>query len=142
MIIQTRCTSFLVELLQAIHDFTPVTGDTFKIALYTSSANLGADTTVYTATGEVANGNGYTTGGEVLVTVTPAASSNIAYTNFQDVTWAAASFTASGALIYNSSKANRAVLVLSFGNDKTANNQSFTVTFPASDATNAVLRIR
>ena len=139
---QAMCTSFKVELLTGTHDFTNSTGDSFKIALYTSSATLDATTTAYTASNEVANGNGYTTAGETLTNVTPTSSSTTAYTDFADVTWTTASFTANGALIYNDTAAgDPAVCVLAFGQDYTATNGDFTVQFPTADASNAIIRI-
>jgi hypothetical protein len=141
-ITQAMCTSFKVELLTGTHNFTNSTGDTFKIALYTSSATLDATTTAYTASNEVANGNGYTTAGETLTNVTPTSSSTTAYTDFADVTWTTASFTARGALIYNdTASGDPAVCVLDFGADYTATNGDFTVQFPTANATDAIIRI-
>jgi hypothetical protein len=140
-ITQAMCTSFKVELLTGTHDFTNSTGDAFKIALYTSSATLGATTTAYSASNEVANGNGYTTGGEALTNVTPTSSSTTAYTDFADVTWSSATITANGALIYNDDKSDKAVAVLAFGGDKTSTNGDFTIQFPTADASNAIIRI-
>ena len=139
---QAMCTSFKVELLKGVHDFTASTGNSFKIALYTSTATLGATTTAYTAINEVANGNGYVTTGKALTNVTPTSSSTTAYTDFADVTWTTASFTANGALIYNDTAAgDPAVCVLAFGQDYTATNGDFTVQFPTADASNAIIRI-
>jgi len=132
---QTQCTSFKLELLQAIHDFTT---DTFKIALYTSAATLGASTTVYAATNEVV-GTGYTAGGLVLTGTSVLASGTTAYVDFNDAVWTAA-ITARGALIYNSSKANRSVAVLDFGADKTSTS-TFTVQMPPNTASDALIRI-
>ena len=140
-ITQAMCTSFKVELLTGTHDFTNSTGDAFKIALYTASATLGATTTAYSATNEVANGNGYTTGGEALTNVTPTSSSTTAYTDFSDVTWSSATITANGALIYNDDKSDKAVAVLAFGGDKTSTNGDFTIQFPTADASTAIIRI-
>jgi hypothetical protein len=140
-ITQAMCTSFKVELLTGTHDFTNSSGDAFKIALYTSSATLGATTTAYSASNEVANGNGYTTGGEALTNVTPTSSSTTAYTDFADVTWSSATITANGALIYNDDKSDKAVAVLAFGGDKTSTNGDFTIQFPTADASNAIIRI-
>jgi len=137
MISQTLTTSFKQELLQGIHDFT---ADTFKMALYTSSATLNADTTAYTATSEVASGAGYTTAGKVLTGATVSTGSGVAYVDFADAVWTSASFTAAGALVYNSSKANRAICVLDFGSDKTASS-TFTVTMPANTASTALIRL-
>ena len=145
-ITQGQTTSFKSELLTAIHAFSTTvvragtTADTFKIALYTSSATLNADTTVYSSTNEVA-GTGYSAGGATLTAVTVATASGVAYVDFADVSWTTASFTAAGALIYNSSQGNKAVVVLSFGSDKTATAQTFLITFPANSYTTAIVRI-
>ena len=135
------CTSFKQELMQALHNFTTSTGNTFKIALYTSSATLGATTTAYSSTNEVANGNGYTTGGNTLTNVTPTISGTTAFTDFADTTWTASTITANGALIYNSTNSNRAVCALAFGGDFSSSNGNFTVVFPTADASNAIIRI-
>jgi len=138
---QAMCTSFKSELLTAEHNFTNTTGDTFRIALYTSSATLGAGTTAYSATNEV-SGTGYTTAGEALTNVTPTTSGTTAFTDFADVTWSAATITANGALIYNDDHASdAAVCVLEFGGDKTSTNGDFTIQFPTADASNAIIRI-
>ena len=137
---QAMCTSFKVELLQGVHNFTTSTGDVFKIALYTSSATLGASTTVYTTSNEVV-GTGYTAGGNTLTNVTPTSSGTTAFTDFADTTWSTATITARGALIYNSTEANKAVCVLDFGSDKTSTAGNFTVVFPTADASNAIIRI-
>jgi len=138
---QAMCTSFKVELLTGTHDFTNSTGDTFKIALYTSSATLGASTTAYTASNEV-SGTGYTATGNTLTNVTPTSSSTTAYTDFADTTWSSATITANGALIYNDTEAgDPAVCVLAFGGDKTSTNGDFTIQFPTADASNAIIRI-
>lgn len=137
---QAMCTSFKVELLQGVHNFTASTGDTFKIALYTSSATLGASTTVYSTSDEVV-GTGYTAGGNTLTNVTPTSSGTTAFTDFADTTWSTATITARGALIYNSTEANKAVCVLDFGSDKTSTAGNFTIVFPTADATNAIIRI-
>ena len=137
---QAMCTSFKVELLTGTHDFTNTTGDTFKIALYTSSATLDATTTVYSATNEV-SGTGYTAGGENLTTTTPTSGGTTAFTDFEDVTWTNATITARGALIYNSSKANRAVAVIDFGGDVASTAGDFTVQFPTPNSTTAILRL-
>lgn len=138
---QTATTSFKVELAQGVHNFGPTSPDTFKIALYTGLADLGAATTVYTTTNEVAAGDGYTTGGETLVvSVTPTSSGTVSYWSFADAEWNPATFTARAALIYNSSKANKAVAVLDFGADKTGVTK-FKIMFPAPNSTDAILRI-
>jgi hypothetical protein len=137
-ITQAMCTSFKTELLGGTHDLDT---DTIKIALYTSSASLDAATTVYSSTNEVANGNGYTTGGNTLTGAVISTSGTTAIVDFADSTWSTASFTARGALIYNSSKSNRAIAVLDFGSDKTSTNGNFVVQFPVADASNAIIRI-
>jgi hypothetical protein len=138
---QAMCTSFKVELMQALHDFDEPGGNTFKIALYTSSATLGASTTAYTTSNEVASTGNYTAGGNTLTSVTPTSSGTTAFTDFADTTWSAATITANGALIYNSTNSNRAVAVLAFGGDKTSTNGDFTIVFPTADASNAIIRI-
>jgi hypothetical protein len=140
-------TSFKVEILNAIHAFgTTVTrgstaADTFKIALYTSSANLDASTTTYSTTNEVATGGGYTAGGNTLTTIAPTSSGTTAFLDFNDTTWSTSTITANGALIYNSTQSNRAVAVLAFGSDKSSSGGNFTIQFPTADATNAIIRI-
>jgi len=141
-ITQAMCTSFKVELMQALHNFTTTTGNVFKIALYTSSATLDATTTAYTATNEVSSsGTNYTAGGNTLTNVTPTSSSTTAFTDFADTTWVSATITARGALIYNSTNSNRAVVVLDFGSDKTSTAGDFTIQFPTANATDAIIRI-
>jgi hypothetical protein len=137
-ITQAMCTSFKTELLGGTHDLDT---DTIKIALFTSSATLGASTTAYSSTDEVANGNGYTTGGNTLTGASITSSGTTAFVDFTDTTWTSASFTARGALIYNSSKSDRAIAVLDFGADKTSTNGDFVVQFPTADASNAIIRI-
>jgi len=139
-ITQTQTTSFKAELYEAIHDFTT---DVFKIALYTSSADLGAGTTVYTTTGEVATGGGYTAGGKTLTGATINIGYGTAYISFNTpVTWTGATFTARGALIYNSSKGNKAVAVYNFGQDQNAGQaNSFNVIMPANTAQEALIRM-
>jgi hypothetical protein len=135
------CTSFKVELLKGVHDFSAAGGDTFKIALYTNSATFTAATTAYTASNEV-SGPGYTAGGNTLTNVDPTSSGTTAFLDFSDTTWSAATITARGALIYNSSAAgNPTVAVLDFGADKTSTAGDFTVVFPTADASNAIVRI-
>ena len=137
------CTSFKVELLKGVHNFTATTGNTFKIALYDSDATLGASTTAFTTSEEITNtsGTAYTSGGATLTSVTPVASSTTALCDFADVSFSSATFTANGALIYNSSATNAAVAAIAFGSDKTATNGTFTIQFPAADASNAIVRI-
>lgn len=137
-IVQTQCTSFKVELFQAIHDFV---NDIFKVALYSSSATLNADTTAYSSSGEI-SGTGYSAGGIAVSGITISSADNIAYIDFDDPSWTNASFTARGALLYNSSKANRAVGVLDFGADKTAvTTRPFTLVLPAATSSTAIIRI-
>ena len=137
------CTSFKVELLKGVHDFTATTGDTFKIALFTSSATLGAGTTAFATTNEITNSSGtaYTSGGATLTNITPTLDSSTAVCDFTDVSFTDASFTANGALIYNSSQSNKAVAAIAFGSDKTVSSGTFTIQFPAADATNAIIRL-
>ena len=137
------CTSFKVELLKGVHNFTATTGNTFKIALYDSDATLGAGTTAFTTSEEITNtsGSAYTSGGATLTSVTPVADSTTAVCDFADVSFSSASFTANGALIYNSSASNVAVCAIAFGSDKTATNGTFTIQFPTADATNAIIRL-
>ena len=139
-ITQAMCTSFKQELLEAVHNFKNSGGDTFKIALYTSSASLGAGTTAYTTSNEV-SGTGYTAGGNTLTRVDPSSSGTTAITDFADSTWSSATITARGALIYNDTDSDKAVAVLDFGADKTSTGGDFTVQFPAADARNAIIRI-
>ena len=153
-ITQALCTSFKQEILQGIHNFTngsgggtttsTGSGNTFKIALFTSSASLGASTTAY-ADSNQASGTGYSAGGNTLTNVTPTTSSTTALVDFADTTWSSSTITARGALIYNSSttagSANRAVAVLDFGTDKTTSSGDFTITFPTADASSAIIRI-
>jgi len=135
------CTSFKSELMSALHDFDNPGGNTFKIALYTSSATLGASTTAYSATNEVATGGGYTAGGNTLTSVSPTTSGTTAYVDFADTTWSASTITANGALIYNANSSNAAVVVLAFGSDKSSSNGDFTIIFPTANATDAIIRI-
>ena len=140
------CYSFKQEVLVGTHNFTATTGDGFKIALYTNSATISAATTAYdsTATGETTNtaGTAYTAGGKALTSVTPALkSTSTACCDFADVSWSTASFTARGALIYNDDQGDKAVCLLNFGGDKTASAGTFTIQFPAFDATDAIIRL-
>ena len=139
-ITQAVANSFKTEVLTAVHNFTAATGDTFKIALFTSSATLSKSTTAYSATNEV-SGTGYSSGGNTLTSVTPALSTDTACCDFSDSSWTTATITARGALIYNSSQSDKAVVVLDFGGDKTSTAGTFTIQFPAADASNAILRL-
>tara|TARA_R110000751_G_scaffold24640_1_gene67750 strand:- start:755 stop:1186 length:432 start_codon:yes stop_codon:yes gene_type:complete len=138
---QAMCTSFKRALLDGEMDFSGNTGQSYKIALYTSSASLSATTTAYTTSGEVANGNGYTTAGAALTIVAPATSGTTAFLDFSDVTLSSSTFTARGALIYQVGGSTPAVAVLDFGADKTATAGDFTIQFPTADASNAIIRI-
>ena len=140
-ITQAMCTSFKKELMTATHNFTASSGNTFKLALYTSSATLGAGTTAYATTNE-ASGTNYTAGGAALTAVTPTTSGTTALTDFADLTFSNATVTANGALIYNdSASGDPAVVVLAFGGDKTSTAGDFTIQFPTADASNAIIRI-
>lgn len=139
-ITQAMCTSFKAELMTATHNFTTGSGNAFKIALYTSSATMSASTTAYSATNEV-SGTGYTAGGAALTNVTPTTSGTTAYTDFADVTWSASTITANGALIYNSTNSNKAVVVLAFGADKSSTSGDFVIQFPAAGAGTAIINI-
>jgi hypothetical protein len=145
MLAQTATTSFKVELLQAVHNFGPTSADTFKIALYTALSTIGPDTTVYTTDAEVV-GTGYTAGGNTLVISTSPTSGNnnlsvpTAFISFANSSWPGSTFTARGALIYNSTEGNKSVAVLDFGADKTSTT-TFTVQFPAVTNTAAIIRI-
>ena len=134
---QALCTSFKSELLGGTHDLDT---DVIKIALFTSSATLDATTTAYSTTNEV-SGTGYTAGGNTLGSATISTSGTTAFIDFADSTWSSATITANGALIYNSSKSNKAIAVLAFGGDKTSTNGDFTIQFPTADASNAIIRI-
>ena len=140
-ITQAVCTSFKQEILVETHDFTATTGDTFKLALYSSSATLGASTTAYSATNEVSNSGTYTAGGGSLTNVTPTTSGTTALTDFADISFTSATITARGALIYNSSDSDKAAVVLDFGGDKTSTSGTFTIQFPTADSSNAILRL-
>jgi len=134
---QSMVTSFKVELFGGIQDLDT---DTIKIALFTSAATLNAATTAYSTTNEVV-GTGYVAGGNTLAGATISSSGTTAFVDFSDTTWTSATITARGALIYNSSKANRAIAVLDFGTDKTSTAGDFTVQMPVADASNALIRI-
>jgi hypothetical protein len=140
-------TSFKVEILKAVHDFTASTGDTFKIALLKAAASgsgtFGAATTNYSDLGadELATGSGYTQDDQTLVSITPVADGTTAICDFDNTTWSAATFTTSGALIYNSSASNAAVAVLSFGGDQQVSSGDFEIQFPTAAAATAIIRI-
>ena len=147
-ITQAMSTSFKVEILDGIHNFgtgvvrATTAADTFKIALYTSSATLGASTTAYTTSDEVPSTGGYTAGGNTLaVSVVPTSTGTTAYLSFSNTSWANATITARGAMIYNATQSNKAVAILDFGSDKTSTSGTFTINFPTADASNAIIRI-
>jgi len=142
------CSSFKSELLSGKHDFDSSGGDTFKIAMFTSSASLDATTTDYSTSNEITNSSGtaYTAGGSALTNQGVTLSSTTAYTDFADVSWTSASFTANGAMIYNTttdggSSTTDAVCIIAFGGDKTVSSGTFTIQFPAAGATTAILRL-
>jgi len=136
------CTSFKQEILQAVHNFTTSTGDTFKLALYDNSASFTAATTAYTVTNEVGNSGSYTAGGGALTNVTPTTSGTTAFTDFDDLTFTSATITARGALIYNDTAAgDPTVAVLDFGADKTSTAGDFQIVMPTADASTAIIRI-
>lgn len=134
------CTSFKAELFQALHNFLLSGGNAFKLALYTSTATLGAATTAYSATNE-ASGTNYTAGGAALTRIDPTSSGTTGFTDFADLVFSTVTITANGCLIYNSTNSNRATSAHAFGGDVTATAGNLTIVFPTADATNAVLRI-
>ena len=147
-ITQAMATSFKVEILDGFHNFGvgvvrgSTAADVFKIALYTSSATLSATTTAYTTSNEVATAGGYTAGGNTLtISQVPTSTTTTAWLDFTDSTWTAATITANGAMIYNSTQGNKCVAILAFGGDKTSTAGDFTVIFPTADSTNAIIRI-
>ena len=138
------CNSFKTEILTAVHNFTASTGNTFNLALYTSSATLSKSTTAYTATEEITNtsGSAYSAKGNALTSVTPVLSSDTAVCDFADTSWTSASFTARGCLIFNDShSSDAAVCAIDFGGDKTVTSGTFTIQFPTADASDAIIRI-
>ena len=148
-ITQAMCTSFKKELLEGTHNFKNSGGGTFKLALYaegsggksSSTATLGATTTAFTTTGEVASSGTYATGGGTLAKVAPTSSGTTAFTDLTDLSFTTATITAMGALIYNSTNSNKAVCVLDFTSNKTSTSGTFTIQFPTADASNAIIRI-
>lgn len=136
------CTSFKVELLRAVHNFTTGTGSTFKLALYDNTPSFTAATTAYTSSGEVPASGTYAAGGGALTNVTPVSSGTTALTDFADLSFTGATITAYGAMIYNDSAAgDPSVIILDFGGAKTSTNGTFTVVFPPADVTSAIIRI-
>ena len=135
------CTSFKVEILKAVHNFTNSTGNTFNIAMYDNSASFTAATTAYTATNEV-SGVAYVAKGNTLVNVTPTSTSTTAFTDFGDSTWSSSTITARGAMIFNdTASGDPSVVILDFGSDKSSSSGDFTIVFPTGDATSAIIRI-
>ena len=139
-ITSTLTTSFKVELLTGTHNFTNSSGNRFKLALYTSSATLGATTTAFTTTGQ-ASGTNYSSGGSALTNVTPSATGTTAVTDFNDLTFSTATITARGCMIYNDTNGDKSVATIDFGGDKTSTAGDFTVVFPAKAASTAIIRI-
>ncbi len=147
-IAQAMCTSFKTELLTGTHNFA-TNGNAFKLALYaeggggksSTTATLGAATTAFTTTGEVANSGSYTSGGGTLTKVAPTSSGTTAFTDFADLSFTTATITAMGALIYNDTNSDKAVCVLDFSTNKTSTSGTFTIQFPTADASNAIIRI-
>ena len=139
-ITQAMCTSFKVELLTGTHNFTNSSGHPFKLALFTNAATLSASTTAYSTSNE-ASGTGYSAGGNTLTNVTPTSGGTTAFTDFVDTSFTSSTITARGALIYNSSQSDKAVVVLDFGSDKSSTSGTFSVIFPTPDASNAIIRI-
>jgi hypothetical protein len=136
------CTSFKVQLMQGVHNFTTGTGNTFKLALYDNSASFTAATTAYTASNEVTASGSYSAGGGSLTNVTPTSTGTTAFTDFADLSFTSATITAYGALIYNDTAAgDPSVCVLDFGGAKTSTSGTFTIIFPTNDSTNAIIRI-
>ena len=138
------CNSFKAEVLKAVHNFTASSGNSFKLALYTSSATLNKTTTAYASTNEISNtsGSAYSAGGSALTSVTPVLSSDTAVCDFADLSFTSASFTANGCLIYNdTASGDPAVCAIAFGSDKTVTSGTFTIQFPTADADNAIIRI-
>ena len=137
------CNSFKQEILVGTHNFTASSGNAFKLALYTSSASLGASTTAYSTSNEISNtsGSAYTAGGKAIVSVTPVLDGSTAVCDFADISFTSASFTANGCLIYNDTQSDKAVCVVAFGGDKTVSSGTFTIQFPAAAASTAIVRI-
>ena len=138
------CNSFKVEILTGTHNFTASTGDTFNLALYTDSATLSKSTTAYSASNEITNASGsaYSAKGNALTSVTPVLSTDTAVCDFANSSWSSASFTARGCLIFNDTAAgDPAVCAIDFGGNKTVTSGTFTIEFPAADASNAIVRI-
>jgi len=137
------CNSFKQEILVGTHNFTASSGNDFKLALYTSSASMGASTTAYSSSNEISNtsGSAYSAGGKTITSVTPVLDSSTAVCDFGDISWTSASFTANGCLIYNDTQSDKACAVVAFGGDKTVSSGTFTIQFPAAAASTAIIRI-
>ena len=138
------CNTFKTEILKAVHNFTASTGNTFNLALYTSSASMGASTTAYSTSNEITNtsGSAYSAKGKALTSVTPVLDGSTAVCDFANISWTSASFTANGCLIFNdTASGDPGVCVVAFGGDKTVTSGTFTIEFPAADASNAIVRI-
>ena len=137
------CNSFKQEILVGTHNFTASSGNSFKLAMYTSSASLGAGTTAYSSSNEISNSSGsaYTAGGKALTSVTPVLDGSTAVCDFADISFTSASFTANGCLIYNDTQSDKACAVVAFGGDKTVSSGTFTIQFPAAAASTAIIRI-
>ena len=138
------CNSFKTEVLEAKHNFLASGGNTFNLALYTSSATLNKSTTAYSSSNEISNtsGSAYSAKGKALTSVNPALSGDTACCDFADISWTSASFTANGCLIFNdSASGDPAVCAIAFGSDKTVTSGTFTIQFPTADADNAIIRI-
>ena len=138
------CNTFKTEILKAVHNFTASSGNTFNLALYTSSASMGASTTAYSTSNEITNtsGSAYSAKGKALTSVTPVLDSSTAVCDFANISWTSASFTANGCLIFNdTASGDPGVCVIAFGGDKTVTSGTFTIEFPAADASNAIVRI-
>ena len=135
------CNSFKQEILEAEHNFTASSGNTFNLALYDSDATLNKSTTVYTTSEELATTGGYTAKGKALTSVTPVLDSDTAVCDFANVSWTSASFTARGCLIFNDDNSDTSVCAIDFGGDKTVTSGTFTVEFPAAAASTAIIQI-
>tara|TARA_Y100001938_G_C8075804_1_gene425981 strand:+ start:1690 stop:2118 length:429 start_codon:yes stop_codon:yes gene_type:complete len=136
----TLTTSFKKELLEAVHNFSASGGNSFKLALYTSSATLGATTTAFTTTGQ-SSGTNYTSGGAALTNIAPTSSGTTGFTDFADLTFGTATVTARGCMIYNDTNSDKSVATIDFGGDKTSTAGDFTIVFPAAAASTAIIRI-
>ena len=139
-ITSTLTTSFKKELLEAVHNFSASGGNSFKLALYTSSATLGATTTAFTTTGQ-SSGTNYTSGGSALTNIAPTSSGTTGFCDFSDLTFGTATVTARGCMIYNDTNSDKSVATIDFGGDKTSTAGDFTIVFPAAAASTSIIRI-